>query len=79
MKSAYFIGQMAWLSEFHRIVDNQNLPCFMISDDKEVLIAFHEKDNDNQDAKKKYRTAAIWTNYSALVNTLEVLFTKLAE
>jgi hypothetical protein len=71
---------MAWLSESHRIVDQQNLPCFMISDNQEVLIAFHEKDNENsEEAKKKYRTAAIWTNYSALVNTLQVLFSKLSE
>jgi hypothetical protein len=47
----------------------------MISDNKEVLIAFHEKDND----EKKDRTAAIWTNYSALVNTLQILFLKLAQ
>jgi len=79
-KSAYFIGQMAWLSESHRIVESQNLPCFMISDNKEVLIAFHEKGNGNdEDSKKKYRTAAIWTNYNALVNMLQVLFTKLSE
>ncbi len=78
LKSAYFIGQMKWLSESHKITDEQNLPCFMISDNKEVLIAFHEKDNDSEnDVKKKYRTAAIWTNYSALVNTLQMLFSKL--
>ncbi len=67
LKSAYFIGQMQWLSESHKIDDKQNLPCFMISDNKEVMIAFHEKDNESEDdVKKKYRTAAIWTNYSAL-------------
>jgi HTH-type transcriptional regulator, sugar sensing transcriptional regulator len=80
MKSAYFIGQMAWLSESHRIVDSQNLPCFMISDNKEVLIAFHEREGgEDEDSKRKYRTAAIWTNYNALVNTLQVLFEKLTE
>ncbi len=80
LKSAYFIGQMKWLSESHKIADEQNLPCFMISDNKEVLIAFHEKDNDGEDeVKKKYRTAAIWTNYSALVNTLQMLFSKIAQ
>jgi sugar-specific transcriptional regulator TrmB len=79
-KSAYFTSQMKWLIGSRKIVDEQNLPCFMISDDKEVLIAFHEKDGDNEeDAKKKYRTAAIWTNYSALVNTLQMLFSKLAQ
>ena len=80
LKSAYFIDQMKWLCKSQRIADEQNLPCFMISDNKEVLIAFHEKDNDSQDdVKKKYRTAAIWTNYTALVNTLQMLFFKLAE
>jgi sugar-specific transcriptional regulator TrmB len=79
-KSAYFMGQMQWLSETRKIADNENLPCFMISDNKEVMIAFHEKDcDDKDDSKKKYRTAAIWTNYAALVNTLQVLFSKLAQ
>ncbi len=80
LKSAYFLGEMTWLSGQHRTTDDENLPCFMIADNKEVLIAFHEKDNDDTDEiKKKYRTAAIWTNYKALVNTLEILFSKLTE
>ncbi len=80
LKSAYFLGQMQWLSGSRKIVDEQNLPCFMICDDKEVMITFHEKENVSEDdVKKKYRTAAIWTNYSALVNTLQVLFSKLAQ
>jgi sugar-specific transcriptional regulator TrmB len=78
LKSAYFLGEMTWLSGQHRISDDNNLPCFMIADNKEVLIAFHEKDTeDSDDIKKKYRTAAIWTNYKALVNTLQTLFGKL--
>ena len=80
LKSAYFIGQMQWLSGSRKIVDEQNLPCIMIADNKEVMIAFHEKDSEGEDeVKKKYRTAAIWTNYSALVNTLQMLFSKLAQ
>jgi sugar-specific transcriptional regulator TrmB len=80
LKSAYFIGQMKWLNESNKITDERNLPCFMISDNKEVMITFHEKDSDDKDgSKKKYRTAAIWTNYTALVNTLKVLFSKLAQ
>jgi sugar-specific transcriptional regulator TrmB len=80
LKSAYFIGQMKWLNKTQKIADNENLPCFMISDNKEVMIAFHEKNSDEKDdSKKKYRTAAIWTNYTAFVNTLQVLFSKLAQ
>jgi sugar-specific transcriptional regulator TrmB len=77
LKSAYFLGQLPWLSEPNRIIDNQSLPCFMISDNKEVLIVFHEKEPSNDDIKKKVKTAAIWTNYNALVNTLKMLFSKL--
>ncbi|MCW4001040.1 MAG: helix-turn-helix domain-containing protein [Candidatus Bathyarchaeota archaeon] len=76
LKSSYFLGQMNWLSSQNRVADENSLPCFMISDDREVLIAFHEKAS-GEDDKKKYRTAAIWTNYTALVNTLQVLFSKL--
>jgi len=79
LKSAYFLGQLPWLSEPNRITDNQSLPCFMISDSKEVLIVFHEKEPSNDDVKKKFRTAAIWTNYNALVNTLKTLFSKLTQ
>ncbi len=80
LKSAYFLGQMKWLSKTHKITDNENLPCFMISDNKEVMIAFQEKDIDEKDdSKRKYRTAAIWTNYTAFVNILQVLFSKLAQ
>ncbi len=77
LKSAYFLGQMKWLGDGHRVNDEGNLPCFMIADNKEVLIAFHEKAQDSEEGKKKLRTAAIWTNYTALVNTLQILFSKL--
>jgi len=79
LKSAYFIGQLQWLSESNRIVDDQNLPCIMISDNKEVLIAFHEDAANDEDVKKKDKTAAIWTNYSAFVKVLRMLFSKLNE
>jgi hypothetical protein len=50
----------------------------MIADNKEILIAYHEKDTANKEgAKKKYKTAAIWTNYSALIKVLGMLFSKL--
>ena len=79
LKSAYFLGQLQWLSESHRIIEKQSLPCFMISDNKEVLITFHEDAANDEDVKKKHKTAAIWTNYSAFVKILETLFSKLIE
>ena len=80
LKSAYFLGELKWLSESHRIVDDQSLPCFMISDNKEVLITFHEKDTaSDEDVKKKDKTTAIWTNYNAFIKVLRMLFFKMTE
>jgi len=79
-KSVFFIKQMQWPKHKYRMVKAQDLPCFMISDRKELLIAFHETNSEKQASdKKKDRTAAIWTNYSAFVLTLQMLFSKLLE
>jgi HTH-type transcriptional regulator, sugar sensing transcriptional regulator len=77
-KSLFFIEQMQWPKDKYGLVHAQSLPCFMISDRKELLIAFHENDVSNESGdKKKFKTAAIWTNYSAFIWTLQMLFTKL--
>ena len=79
-KSSFFIDQMQLPKNQTGMVEAKSLPCFMISDRKELLIAFHENDNVNEDGdKKKFRTAAIWTNYNAFIWTLQMLFSKLLE
>jgi HTH-type transcriptional regulator, sugar sensing transcriptional regulator len=78
-KSSFFLEQMELPKTQTGTVEAENMPCFMISDHKELLIAFHENDNVNEDGeKKKFKTAAIWTNYNAFIWTLQMLFTKLA-
>jgi HTH-type transcriptional regulator, sugar sensing transcriptional regulator len=76
-KSAYFISQLKWLSGCNRIIDDEGLPCFLISDNKEVLMMFHEDITNDEDIKKKYKTTAIWTNYSSFVKVLRMLFSKI--
>jgi hypothetical protein len=49
----------------------------MVSDNKEVLITFHEDPNGSDDTKKKNKIAGIWTNYSAFVKILTQLFSKM--
>ncbi len=79
-KSSFFLDQLLLPKSQTRMVEAQSLPCFMISDRKELLIAFHENDNVSEDGdKKKFKTAAIWTNYSAFIWTLQMLFSKLGE
>ena len=51
----------------------------MISDQIELLIAFHETHARQTNDKKKDKTAAIWTNYKAFIWTLQMLFSKLQE
>ncbi len=79
-RSCYFTEQMKWTGQKTLMVETQNLPCFMISDRKELLIAFHESDSSSETGdKKKDKTSAIWTNYNAFVWTLQLLFSKLTE
>lgn len=79
-KSIFFMEQIQWPKHQYHMVETQNLPCFIISDRKELLIAFHEDNNSEQNSdKKKDRTTAIWTNYSAFVWILQMLFSKLME
>jgi sugar-specific transcriptional regulator TrmB len=79
-KGSYFVEQMEWPEHKYHVVDSHSLPCFMISDKKELLIAFHENDLSSAPSeKKKSRTMAIWTNYSAFVWTLQILFSKLLD
>ena len=78
-KSAFFIKKIQWPKHKYRMVNASNLPCFLISDRKELLIAFHETHAKQASDKKKDRTAAIWTNYTAFIWTLQTLFSKLFE
>lgn len=79
-KSLFFVEQVDLAKGSVGVVEAQSLPCFMISDKKELLIAFHENDVASESGdKKKFKTAAIWTNYTAFVWTLQMLFSKLLE
>src|SRR3989304_6594576 len=79
-KSLFFIKQLNWPQQNCRVVEAQDLPCFIISDKKELLVAFHDHAVANEAGdKKKFKTAALWTNYNAFVWTLQILFSKLLD
>ena len=79
-KSLFFIKQLNWPQQNCRVVEAQDLPCFIISDKKELLVAFHDHDVANEAGdKKKFKTVALWTNYNAFVWTLQILFSKLLD
>jgi sugar-specific transcriptional regulator TrmB len=80
LKGRFFLDKMSWAGHKHRVVDVKNIPCFIISDRNELLIAIqqNEEGEDGID-KKKSKTVALWTNYNAFIETLEMLFSKLNE
>jgi hypothetical protein len=79
-KSRYFLEQMSWAAHKYRMVDASNLPCFIIVDRKELLIAIQKNSEEKEDAdKKKAKTLALWTNYAAFVEILSMLFSKLGD
>lgn len=79
-KSKFVLDQMRWIAHRYKIIDVNNIPCFMICDGKELLIIM-QKENDSQDKmdKKKSKTVALWTNYNAFIETMSMLFSKLDE
>jgi hypothetical protein len=44
---------MKWSAQKCQTVNTENLPCFMISDKREVLIAFHENNTQTETGDKK--------------------------
>ena len=79
-KSLFFIKQMSWAADRYRVIDATSLPCFMIADRKELLIAVQKNDETTDGVhKERSRTMALWTNYAAFVEILETLFAKLDE
>ena len=80
IKSRFFLEKMSWAIHKHGVVDAKNIPCFIISDRNELLIAIqqNEEGEDGID-RKKSKTVALWTNYNAFIETLEMLFSKLNE
>jgi HTH-type transcriptional regulator, sugar sensing transcriptional regulator len=77
-RSQFFIKEMKWPKDKHGKVEAKNLPCFMIVDNKELLIIFHENGLTSENGDNlKFKTSAIWTNYSAFIWTLKILFQKL--
>jgi sugar-specific transcriptional regulator TrmB len=80
LKSRFFLEKMNSAGHRYRVVDAENIPCFVIADRKELLMAILQ-DGEGEDGveKKKSRTVALWTNYNAFIDTLEMLFSKLNE
>jgi sugar-specific transcriptional regulator TrmB len=80
LKSRFFIEKMSWANNRYRVADVKNIPCFIISDRSELLVTMQENEEERENVeKKRSKTVALWTNYTAFVETLQMLFFKLYE
>jgi len=77
-KSQYFLEKIRLPGETQGTVEVDDLPCFMISDRCELLVAFNEEQQYNESGhRKKGKAVAFWTNYKAVTYALVNLFLKL--
>ena len=78
LKSRIFCEQAGWASQKFCVRPVKKLPCFMISDAKELLIIYRKDVEGQGNGKHKSRIAALWTNCFALVESMRVLFLELS-
>ena len=79
LKSSFFLERIGPAKFTHFFIKVEELPCFIISDNEELLLIIRRKNTDEEDGikKKRSRTVALWTNYDAIVKTLQILFVEL--
>jgi predicted DNA-binding transcriptional regulator len=78
LKSRIFCEQTGWTSQRFCVHPAKKLPCFMISDAKELLMVYRKDVEGQKNGKHKSRIAGLWTNCFALVESMRVLFLGLA-
>jgi sugar-specific transcriptional regulator TrmB len=71
-KSCFFIEKTKLANVKYSVVGVDELPCFIVSDGEQLLLLIRNNGG-------KRRIAALWTNYSAFLKTLSVLFNELWE
>jgi len=79
LKSKFFLEQMPWAIRKYRIVEVKDIPCFMVSDGKELLINVQRDQKNDEDSKGRSKVVILWTNYPAFISALRMLFSKLNE
>jgi len=71
-KSCFFIEKTKFTHVKYSVADVEDLPCFIITDEEQLLLLIR-----NNDGKRK--VAALWTNYAAFLKALKTLFIELWE
>ena len=78
LKSRIFCEQTGWASQKFCVCVSKKLPCFIISDAKELLMIYRKHVEGERNSKHRPRIAGLWTNCLAFVESMRILFLELS-
>ncbi len=78
LKGRIFGEEIGWSRKFC-LRSAEKLPCFMISDRKELLTIYRKGVENPGNRRQLSQLVAVWTNCAALVESMAVLFHELTE
>jgi hypothetical protein len=79
LKSKLICEQLGWATQSQCTHDVEGLPCFMVTDRKMLLTIYKKKSEEKNQRRKKTKVVGLWTNCSALVDSMLMLFSRLEE
>jgi sugar-specific transcriptional regulator TrmB len=79
LKSKLICEQLGWATQSQCTHDVEGLPCFMVTDKKMLLTIYKKKSEEKGQRRKKTKVVGLWTNCSALVDSMLMLFSRLEE
>jgi sugar-specific transcriptional regulator TrmB len=79
LKSRLICEHLGWAKQAHSVEDVEGLPCFIITDKKNLLVIYRRKGEERGRRTTKTKTVGLWTNCGALVVSMLGLFSRIGE
>ena len=79
LKSRLICERLGWATQTHCIEDVEGLPCFIVADRTTLLTIYRKKGEEKGQRHRKTKVVGLWTNCSALVDSMVTLFSQLGE
>lgn len=79
LKSRIFCQEIGWADHRHCQRSAKRLPCFIISDDRELLMIYRKNQANQRDMIPGSKITGLWTNCPALTASMNALFSELSD
>jgi sugar-specific transcriptional regulator TrmB len=79
LKSRLICQQLGWVAKGQLSRDAETFPCFILADGTMLLAIYSKERQDKCQHRKKTKIAGLWTNCTALVESMLELFSHLDE